>query len=85
MYSDLFNDTRNQLVEAKSGISRNDVRMGIGQLVDYARFVDKRARRAVLLDARPDPDLLKLLDTQGIAAVWRLGDGFADNANGAFT
>lgn len=85
MCTDLFNETRNQLIEAKASTSRNDVRMAIGQLADYARFVGKRTRRAVLLEARPEPDLLNLLADQGIAAVWRVGSEFADNANGAFT
>jgi hypothetical protein len=84
MYTDLFNETRKQLIEAKASTNRNDVRMAIGQLADYARFVDAKARRAVLLDARPHPDLLDLLSTQGIAAVWRESDDFADSAAGAF-
>jgi len=85
LYSDLFNKTRVQLVEAKAGATRNDIRMAIGQLADYARFVPKRVRRAVLLEAKPHPDLLELLQSQGIAAIWRASGGFADNAGGAFT
>ena len=85
MYTDLFNETRNQLVEAKAGTSRGDIRMAIGQLADYARFVNKHAGCAVLLEARPEPDLLDLLTIEGITAIWRVGPRFADNANGAFT
>lgn len=84
LYSDLFNVTRNHLVEAKAGIGRGDIRMAIGQLADYGRFVPPGTERAVLLDARPQPDLLELLDSQGIAAIWRNGDDFADNAGGRF-
>lgn len=85
MYSDLYNETRNQLVEAKTDGSRDQIRMAIGQLADYARFVSPNARRAVLLEARPHPDLEKLLDSQGIAVIWAEREGFADNKNGEFT
>lgn len=83
MYSDVFNETRDQLVEAKASTARNDVRMAIGQLADYGRFVSS-ARRAILLDSRPLPDLLRLLESQAIAAIWREGKVFADNAGGEF-
>lgn len=85
LYSDLFNATRKQLVEAKAGIGRGDVRMAIGQLADYGRFVPAGTARAVLLDAKPQADLLELLDSQGIAAIWRNGKGFVDSAGGRFT
>ncbi len=83
--SDLYNSTRNQLIEAKVHGSRTDIRMAIGQLADYKRFVDARARTAVLLEAKPEPDLVDLLDRERIAAVWRRGGGFADNTGGEFT
>lgn len=84
LYSDLYNKTRDQLVEAKAGTGRGDIRMAIGQLADCGRFVPKGARRAVLLDAKPQPDLQALLDSQGIAAVWRNGSRFVDSAGGVF-
>jgi hypothetical protein len=84
MFSDVFNETRGHLIEAKAGTARNDIRMAIGQLADYARFIPEVRRRAVLLGSRPDADLLALLDSQGIAAVWRAGDAFEDDAGGAF-
>ncbi len=84
LYSDVYNATRNHLIEAKAGIGRGDVRMAIGQLADYGRFVPQGTHRAVLLDAKPQPDLLALLDSQEIAAIWRNGEGFADNAGGRF-
>jgi hypothetical protein len=84
LYSDIFNCTRKQLIEAKAGSSRGDIRMAIGQLADYERYVPSVLGRAVLLDARPHRDLLALLKSQEIAAIWRQGDGFADNAGGRF-
>lgn len=85
LHTDLYNATRQHLVEAKAGVGRGEIRMAIGQLADYARFVSPVKRRAVLLEAKPTPDLLALLESQGIGAVWRLGEGFEDNAEGAFT
>jgi hypothetical protein len=85
MFSDVFNETRGHLIEAKAGATRNDIRMAIGQLADYARFIPKIQRRAVLLGSKPEADLLSLLDSQGIAVIWRIGDAFEDDAEGAFT
>ena len=58
--------------------------MAIGQLADYGRFVPGGTERAALFDAKPGDDLLALLTSAGIAAVWRNGDGFVDNAKGRF-
>ena len=85
IFSDIFNATRKQLIEAKAGGSRGEIRMAIGQLADYGRSFDPKVRKAVLLGALPEPDLRELLKSQGIAMVWRSDDGFADNANGMFT
>jgi hypothetical protein len=71
--TDVFNSTRNQLVEAKAGRGRGDIRMAIGQLADYARFLDGNPDRAVLLEAKPQPDLIELLLSQGISVIWREG------------
>jgi len=84
LFSDIFNSTRGQLIEAKAGTTRGDIRMAIGQLADYGRCVPAGSAHAVLLDAKPKADLLDLLDSQGIAAIWRNGDGFVDNAGGRF-
>ena len=84
LYSDLFNTTRKHLVEAKAAVGRGDIRMAIGQLADYGRFAPPGTYRAVLLDAKPQRDLLDLLDSQEIAAIWRNGESFVDNAGGRF-
>jgi hypothetical protein len=81
---DIFNKTREQLIEAKAHATRNDVRMAIGQLADYGRATPG-AQRAVLLPEKPDDDLLALLASQDIAAIWKDGSGFDDTANGDFT
>jgi hypothetical protein len=85
LYSDIYDLTRRNLIEAKGTGTRNAVRMAIGQLADYRRFVDLAPRVAVLLPSRPRPDLEALLTTQSVAAIWPEGGVFADNADGRFT
>ena len=83
LYSDLFERDRRNLVEAKSGVTRPAIRMAIGQLADYARFIRPAPkRRAVLVPERPPQDLEALLKAENIAVVWREGKKFADNADG---
>ncbi len=85
LYSDIFHTGRRQLIEAKADSSRGSVRMAIGQLADYARFIDPPLDCAILLPAKPSRDLMELLSRQGVNAIWREGPRFRDNAGGAFT
>lgn len=82
---DVYEKSRNNIVEAKGTGSRGEIRMAIGQVLDYSRFVDPPPSRGVLLPARPRPDLEALLAAASIAAVWPEDDGFSDNAVGRFT
>lgn len=83
--NDLYDETRNNLVEAKGSGTRGEVRMAIGQLTDYGRFVDPPPALAVLLPQRPRADLEQLLASTGIAAIWPANSGgFEDNAGGTF-
>src|SRR5262245_5961673 len=86
IFSDIYDATRNNLLEAKGTVTREAIRMAIGQLADYRRFIEPRPRCAVLLPERPRSDLETLLATEGVAIVWPVeGDKFEDNMNGAFT
>lgn len=84
MYTDVFNVTRKHLIEAKAGASRGDVRMAVGQLADYGRFVPEAKRRAVLLAEKPDDDLLSLIESCDLGAIWKDGETFKDNSDGEF-
>jgi hypothetical protein len=57
LFSDLYDTTRNNLLEAKGTVKREAIRMAIGQLADYRRFIEARPSCAVLLPERPRPDL----------------------------
>lgn len=84
--NDLFNETREQLVEAKGCVTREVVRMLIGQITDYRRFEDDpNVEVAALLPEKPRPDLEALLLAAGIAAVWPKREAFTDNTGGRFT
>jgi hypothetical protein len=83
LFCDLRDVSTNSLVEAKGSVSRQSIRMAIGQLADYRRFVAGDPHAAVLVPEEPRGDLLELLKTQGIAAVWPENDAFIDTAGGA--
>ena len=84
LYNDIYDKTRNNMVEGKADASRPSIRMAIGQLMDYRRFAPAGARLGVLTERRPNRDLEDLLTSLGIACVWRQDDGFEDNTGGAF-
>ena len=75
LYTDLFDKSTGELIEAKGTISRPAVRMAIGQLADYSRFVE-HSSRAVLLPSEPRADLTALLLGLDIACIWEAGEGW---------
>ncbi|WP_392872351.1 hypothetical protein [Streptomyces sp. LN499] len=76
---DLYDETDHLLYEAKGLTTRNNVRMAIGQLLDYRRHIEKHEtlRVAVLLPSEPTPDVKALLDAAGIALVYQVEGGFS--------
>ena len=69
IFCDLYDKTTNTLYEAKGTTTRIAMRMAIGQLADYARFVDAK-RRIVLMPERPRPDLVSLAEGQRIEVLY---------------
>lgn len=76
LFADLFDRTTNTLFEAKGSVERGAIRMAVGQLLDYRRFVDPPPRLAVLLPSEPRCDLRALLASAGVEIVWRNGRKF---------
>ncbi|MER5889902.1 hypothetical protein ABT160_39265 [Streptomyces sp. NPDC001941] len=76
---DVYDATDHVLFEAKGQTTRANVRMAVGQLLDYRRRVPKREilRIAVLLPSAPTPDVQALLDELGIGLVYQTDTGFA--------
>lgn len=64
------------LIEAKANTARETIRLGIGQLLDYRRYVHPHPHMVLLLPSSPADDMLALLDSLRIAAVWQYGPGF---------
>jgi hypothetical protein len=83
LFSDLIDRTTGTLYEAKGTVERGAIRMAIGQLADYSRFVQPPPRTAVLLPSEPRADLQELLKKAGIGLVWQTGDGFIGSADAA--
>lgn len=75
LYSDLWDETDRELVEAKGSVTRDQLRHAVGQLLDYGRFVQS-ARRTLLVPSRPRDDLLDYLRTVGIGVVYPAGEAW---------
>ncbi|MFI9063069.1 hypothetical protein ACIGQE_14480 [Streptomyces sp. NPDC053429] len=76
-FTDLFDSTDNALYEIKGNISRNAIRMAIGQLIDYRRHITpKPDHLVVLLPECPDHDLCDLVEAGGMTLIYEDGDKF---------
>ena len=84
LYTDLFDVTAGELVEAKGSASRYHVRLGLGQVLDYSRYLHP-SHQAVLLPVRPNDELVGLLTDNNVACVYPdAARGFArDNPTAA--
>jgi hypothetical protein len=90
LYCDIYEPKKKHLLEAKGSCSREDVRMAIGQLLDYGHLTKAAAlgdsKLAILLPERPNDDIVTLLKSidADIALVWKQGRAFVDNRHGKF-
>lgn len=82
LFTDAYDTRRHLLIEAKASVKREDIRMAIGQLFDYARYLSPRPRLAVLTPDQPAGELLELLWEHHIVAIWRTSNGFTDYKGG---
>ena len=80
LYTDLHDLDRNELIEAKASSARVSIRAGLGQLLDYARFVTHDTK-ALLVPTRPRPDLLTLLHEHGCGCIWEAEAGKFDRSD----
>ncbi|WP_051366421.1 hypothetical protein [Hamadaea tsunoensis] len=78
LYTDLYDETENELYEAKGTASRNDVRYAIGQLFDYRRHVKDAQKYTVLLPVEPSADILDLITSAGYGCVFERVAGSGD-------
>lgn len=73
--TDAYIETEKLLIEAKGSVERGAIRMAIGQLFDYSRFI-AATRKAILVPSRPREDIINLLRGLEIEIIWRDGKGF---------
>lgn len=77
IFTDAYVKDLNILVEAKGSIDRNSIRMAIGQLLDYRRFIEEATVKcAVLLPELPRQDLLQLLAYADVLIYFPNNQGF---------
>jgi hypothetical protein len=69
IFSDLYSKQTNQLIEAKGSVSRDAIRMAIGQLFDYKRFAPGKTDLTILLPEYPRPDLVELIKSARIGII----------------
>lgn len=69
MYTDMFVPETGELIEAKSSSSRHHMRVGLGQALDYARYIE-HAYVSVLTPTRPAHEMVSLLVGHGVGAIW---------------
>lgn len=72
LYSDLWDETASELIEAEGGVTREQIRSAVGQLPDYGRFVETK-ERTVLVPSEPRPDLLAYLRAVDVRVVFPSG------------
>jgi hypothetical protein len=75
---DAYDEVANLLIEAKASADRSDVRMAIGQLMDYRRHIGMDADVAILLPEAPGEDLCALLKDLGVRMMVRRGHTFTE-------
>jgi hypothetical protein len=68
LFTDVFNKTSEELIEAKASSARVYV-------LDYSRFLNHK-QRSLLLPLKPALDLVQLLHEYGVGVVWQDGSGF---------
>jgi nucleoid DNA-binding protein len=68
LYSDLADITDKTLFEAKGSADRMSVRLALGQVLDYGRYIEG-LRLAVLLPEPPAADLVELLERHDVGCV----------------
>ena len=62
------------LIEAKSSCTRNMIRLAIGQLLDYKRYL-KPNQMAILVPSKPKDDLIELLLDLNIEIIYQVDGG----------
>lgn len=76
LYSDLYDEDADDLIEVKSLNDRVTMRLALGQILDYA-FIVKPAILTVVVPKRPAEGIIRLYQKHSVRVVW-------PNAHGEF-
>jgi hypothetical protein len=71
MYTDVFVNELSELLEAKSSASREHIRVALGQVLDYGRYVEHESL-SVLVPSKPADEMVALLISHGVGCVWEV-------------
>lgn len=71
LFTDLYDATDRMLYEAKSSVARYSLRLALGQILDYRRYLDTDIRTSILVPMEPQRDMLNLLDSYSVSTVWK--------------
>jgi hypothetical protein len=85
---DAYEPRWKNLIEAKSSSTRQNIRMAVGQLLDYGyqeRETFGEPKMAILLPEEPENRDVEWLSDYNISLIWEERGSFVDNAGGAFT
>jgi hypothetical protein len=74
LYTDLYDETTDDLIEVKSSNDRVTVRLALGQILDYARII-KPTHKTVVFPAKPVQGVVELLLDHQVCPVWQTADG----------
>jgi hypothetical protein len=70
LFTDLYDPADQTLIEAKGTTTREAIRMAIGQLYDYRRFVHDARRLAVLVPTAPRTDLIEFTNSCNVSLIY---------------
>jgi hypothetical protein len=82
--TDLFDEDASILYEAKSSVDRSTIRLGLGQILDYRRFMNDVEHYRLLLPERPIAELVGLLALYDVGITWADGDEWRDESASAY-
>ncbi|MFK0190238.1 restriction endonuclease [Kitasatospora sp. NPDC090308] len=79
--TDLYDKTADRLVEAKGTVTREAVRMAVGQLYDYGRYFEPVTSWALLVPSEPRADLIDFCKFAEVEVIWPEEGGYREAGN----
>lgn len=70
----MHDETIDELIEVKATTDRPMIRLALGQILDYRRYVGATSS-ALLVPTAPADDLIELLHAHEIRVIWPITDG----------